>query len=149
MASTLNSAESADSHLTISTDATALSRNASVDYTATKTASTAGVSSQDRDLHSQIEDLLTALSNMQREQNLLASELQKEREEREEDRVTIHRFLEQAKKPAAALDAIPEGEAQHASSPSTSESFPNIDRAGTLWWHLRSTSPRRLANAPH
>ena len=134
MASTLNSSESgAESHLTISTDATALSRNTLVDVAPLKQ-SNAGVSDQARDLHSQIEDLLTALSNMQREQNLLASELQKEREEREEDRMCIHRFLEQAKKPTipANLDVIPEGEAQHASSPSKSEVFPNINQDGLL-----------------
>ena len=134
MASTLNSSESgAESHLTISTDATALSRNTSVDVPPLKQ-SNAGVSDQARDLHSQIEDLLTALSNMQREQNLLASELQKEREEREEDRMCIHRFLEQARKPAATanLDAIPEGEAQHASSPSKSDVFPSLSQDGIL-----------------
>lgn len=134
MASTLNSSESgAESHLTISTDATALSRNASVDATSQKQ-SNAGVSDQARDLHRQIEDLLTALSNMQREQNLLASELQKEREEREEDRMCIHRFLEQAKKPTAIanLDAIPEGEAQHALSPSKSDVFPSTSQDGLL-----------------
>lgn len=134
MASTLNSSESgAESHLTISTEATALSRDASVDVTALKP-SNAGVSDQARDLHSQIEDLLTALSNMQREQNLLASELQKEREEREEDRMCIHRFLEQSRKPIATanLDAIPEGEAQHVSSPSKSDVFPSISQDGLL-----------------
>ena len=127
MASTLNSTESTESHLTISTDATALSRNASVDVTPSKHGNV-GVSDQARDLHSQIEDLLTALSNMQREQSLLAGELQKEREEREEDRMCIHRFLEQAKKPTTNLNAIPEGEAQHASSPSKSDIFPNINQ---------------------
>ena len=119
MASTLNSVESSDTQLTMSTDATASSRKASADCTPVKagSTSTAGVSSQDRDLHSQIEDLLTALSDMQREQNLLANELQKEREEREEDRATVQRFLEQSKEPEI-LEAIPEGEASQPSSPS-------------------------------
>ena len=144
MASTLNSTESTESQLTISTDASALSRNASVDVTASKFGS-AGVSDQARDLHSQIEDLLTALSNMQREQNLLASELQKEREEREEDRMCIHRFLEQVKKPTANLNAIPEGEAQHASSPSKSDVFPNVneDTLLELEEHFTSTGSKR------
>ncbi len=144
MASTLNSTESAESHLTISTDATALSRNPSVDATPSKYGN-AGVSDQARDLHNQIEDLLTALSNMQREQNLLASELQKEREEREEDRMCVHRFLEQAKKPPSNLDAIPEGEAQHASSPSKSDVFPNIsqDVLSDIEEHFTSTTSKR------
>ena len=144
MASTLNSTESAESHLTISTDATALSRNASVDATPSKYGN-AGVSDQARDLHNQIEDLLTALSNMQREQNLLASELQKEREEREEDRMCVNRFLEQAKKPPSNLDVIPEGEAQHASSPSKTDVFPNItqDALVDIEEHFTSTTSKR------
>ena len=116
MASTLNSIESTDSHLSAtSTEATAMSRNTSADGTSVKAGNTfgnsvslsGGVTSQDRDLHTQIEDLLTALSDMQREQTLLESKVQKEREEREEDRVAVQRFLERAKK-SATLDAIAE-----------------------------------------
>ena len=116
MASTLNSIESSESHLSAtSTEATAMSRNLSTDCTPVKpnsliasTASpTVGLSNKDRDLHNQIEDLLTALSDMQREQTILAGEVQKEREEREEDRSVVQRFLERAKKPVA-LDAISE-----------------------------------------
>ena len=117
MASTLNSIESTDSHLSAaSTEATAMSRNPSADCTpvkssnvlASSTASSTAIRSQDRDLHTQIEDLLTALSDMQREQTLLASELQQEREDREEDRAAVQRFLEHAKK-TSTLDSIPEG----------------------------------------
>lgn len=117
MASTLNSIESTESHLSAaSTEATAMSRNPSADGTPVKTSNTfgnsvsssMGVSSQDRDLHTQIEDLLTALSDMQREHTLLENEVQKEREERDEDRAAVQRFLERAKK-SAVLDAIPEG----------------------------------------
>ena len=116
MASTLNSIESSEGHLsTTSTEATAMSRNPSTDCTPVKPSSlitsiaspSIGVSNKDKDLHNQIEDLLTALSDMQREQALLASELQKEREEREEDRVVIQRFLERTKKPTA-LEVISE-----------------------------------------
>ncbi|CAD6588323.1 MAG: ecotropic viral integration site [Alectoria sarmentosa] len=117
MASTLNSIESTESHLSAaSTEATAMSRNPSADCTPVKagntfanSASSVGITSQDRDLHTQIEDLLTALSDMQREQTQLANEVQKEREEREEDRAAVQRFLERAKK-SAALDVIPEGQ---------------------------------------
>ena len=118
MASTLNSIESTESHLsTTSTDATAMSRNPSADCTPAKSVtfgssatSSSGVRSQDRDLHSQIEDLLTALSDMQREQALLVGGLQKEREEREDDRAAVQRYLEQAKKPAP-LQSISEAQA--------------------------------------
>lgn len=52
---------------------------------------TPGMSKEDRDLHTQIEDLLTALSGMQREHADLVAMLQREREERTED----HRVVEQ------------------------------------------------------
>ena len=117
MASTLNSIESTESHLSAaSTEATAMSRNPSADGTPVKAGNTfgnsvsssVGVTSQDRDLHTQIEDLLTALSDMQREHTLLENEVQKEREERDEDRAAVQRFLERAKK-SAILGVIPEG----------------------------------------
>ena len=108
MASTLNSIESTESQLSAaSTEATAMSRNPSADCTPIKAlafsnhaSSSTGVSGQDRDLHTQIEDLLTALSEMQREQNVLTSQLQKEQEDREEDRAAIRRFVEKARQPA-------------------------------------------------
>lgn len=118
MASTLNSIESTESHLSAaSTEATAMSRNPSADGTPVKAGNTfgnsvsssMGITSQDRDLHSQIEDLLTALSDMQREHTLLENEVQKEREERDEDRAAVQHFLERAKK-STTLDAIPEGQ---------------------------------------
>ena len=124
MASTLNSVESAESHPSAaSTEATAMSRNPSADGTPVKASnnfsnsvsSLMGVTSQDRDLHSQIEDLLTALSNMQRDQTLLENEIQKEREERDEDRAAVQRFLEHAKK-SVHLDTIPEVRPQSSTS---------------------------------
>ncbi|KAL8681043.1 MAG: hypothetical protein Q9186_002816 [Xanthomendoza sp. 1 TL-2023] len=107
MASTLNSITTVDSVATEAwTEATSMSRNPSADCTNIKsaqsahsgTASVLGPSHQDKDLHSQIEDLLTALNDMQREQNILATELQTEREEREEDRAVVCRFLTQTRK---------------------------------------------------
>ena len=120
MASTLNSIESTESQLSaVSTEATAMSRNPSADVSPVKIAaiansitSSSGMSSQDRDLHSQIEDLLTALSDMQREQSILALELQKEQEEREEDRAAVQQFIERSRKPAP-LEMIQEGETQN------------------------------------
>lgn len=109
MASTLNSIESAESHMsTISTDATTMSNSSSTVYTPVKSIHifndtgfpTVGDTSKDKDLHRQIEDLLTALSDMQREQTILSNDLQKEREEREEDRSLILTFIEKAKSSA-------------------------------------------------
>lgn len=110
MASTLNSIETVDSTATkASTEATTMSRNPSADCTnnkivkssTTNPLSTLSLSHPDKDLHSQIEDLLTALSDMQRDHNLLADELQREREEREEDRAVVGRFLDQSRRSAA------------------------------------------------
>ncbi|KAI4228331.1 MAG: hypothetical protein L6R36_001690 [Xanthoria steineri] len=104
MASTLNSIATVDSLATeASTEATSMSRNPSADCTNIKAGQSANAcissnlspSHQDKDLHSQIEDLLTALNNMQREHNVLAEELQREREEREEDRAAVCRLLSQ------------------------------------------------------
>ncbi|QSS48674.1 EVI5-like protein [Histoplasma capsulatum var. duboisii H88] len=92
MASTLNSCESASDASTAPTEPSPVSTSA-VDSINRKT-KMAGTSNQDRDLHSQIEDLLTALTDMQREQAALAEELQREREEREEDQQTGRQMLE-------------------------------------------------------
>lgn len=106
MASTLNSIESIESHLSsASTDMTTNSSSPSADYTPMKTkdgfadagSPTSGDTNKDKDLHRQIEDLLTALSDMQREQAVLANNLQKEREEREEERSFILTFIKKTK----------------------------------------------------
>lgn len=102
MASTLNSFET-DS--TNSTAPTERSRRSSGDSHSVRTVETAlptshdrkMVSKEDKDLHSQIEDLLTAMSDLQREQAQLARELQKEREEREEDRKVARSLLNHIK----------------------------------------------------
>jgi hypothetical protein len=79
MASTLNSMETSVS------DASTAPTEASLGGEQ-KVRAKSAISHKDRDLHVQIEDLLTALSDMQREQAELARDLQREREEREEDR---------------------------------------------------------------
>lgn len=153
MASTLNSIESTESHPSAaSTEATAMSRNPSADCTPVKPGNTLGnsvsplmgVTSQDRDLHTQIEDLLIALSDMQREQALLANEAQREREEREEDRAAVQLFLERAKK-FAALDAIPEDQSH--SSPSLvdapSVAFDGDEALMDLELHFNTSSNKR------
>ena len=55
-------------------------------------------SNKDKNLHGQIEDLLTALSEMQRDHAVLATQLQKEREEREEDRHAVRSLLDGLRK---------------------------------------------------
>jgi uncharacterized protein YoxC len=55
------------------------------------------MSSKERDLENQIEDLLKAMSDMQHRQNSLFSDLQREREERQEDRDISKAVLESLK----------------------------------------------------
>lgn len=66
-----------------------------------------GLSKEDRDMHSQIEDLLTALSEMQREHAQLAAMLQKEREDRNDD----HRVVRQL------VNRIQNGEEESSTTP--------------------------------
>jgi hypothetical protein len=53
-----------------------------------------GISKEDREMHSQIEDLLTALSEMQREHAQLAAMLQKEREDRNDDHRVVRQLVD-------------------------------------------------------
>ena len=103
IASTMNSTEggASDSMLSSSTEATSVSRDSSntdgsslrVQSVSYATATTPKMN-KDQNLHGQIEDLLTALSEMQRDHAILATQLQKEREEREEDRKAVRSLLD-------------------------------------------------------
>ena len=107
MASTLNSVESTDSTMSAtSTNATNVSQHPSADFVPVKQILTSSgeviltritPANKDKGLHSQIEDLLTALSDMQRAQTQLTNELQREREEREEDRVLVQQVIRSIK----------------------------------------------------
>jgi DNA repair exonuclease SbcCD ATPase subunit len=61
----------------------------------------------DRYLHSQIEDLLTALSELQRNHSVLSNQLQQEREEREEDRNAILPLLKKLKENSQDTEVKP------------------------------------------
>ncbi|KAH6666305.1 GTPase activating protein-like protein [Halenospora varia] len=107
IASTLNSMEggASDSMMSQSTDATSVSRDSSnADMASLRTQSVvvnAPKSNKDKNLHSQIEDLLMALSEMQRDHAILATQLQREREEREEDRQAVRSLLDGLRKKAS------------------------------------------------
>ncbi|KZF25186.1 hypothetical protein L228DRAFT_217558 [Xylona heveae TC161] len=104
IASTLNSCEGGSDSVTSSaqTDATSVSRQSSTDYSSTRAkeapsmaiSTRSAVSIKDRDLHGQIEDLLTAMSASQREHGMVLVQLQKEKEDREEKRRTILSFID-------------------------------------------------------
>jgi len=116
LASTLNSMDatvsapssSAASVLSsASTEATTISRDSAADDSSrgSSKGTTVSVSSSAKDdtkyLHSQIEDLLTALSELQRNNALLASQLQREREDRDEDRNAVRSLLDGLRKKAS------------------------------------------------
>ncbi|KAF2725758.1 hypothetical protein K431DRAFT_215041 [Polychaeton citri CBS 116435] len=68
-------------------------RTVSVTATIPPTPTGFASSKEQQDLHSQIEDLLTALSEMQREHAQLAAMLQKEREDRSEDHRVVRQLV--------------------------------------------------------
>lgn len=111
MASTMYSAESgvSDSTLSSSTEGTLASRDSSnTDGSSLRGQSVIFASvlppkaNKDQKLHGQIEDLLTALSEMQRDHAILATQLQREREEREEDRQAVRSLLDGLKKKSSS-----------------------------------------------
>jgi hypothetical protein len=109
IASTLNSMEggaSSDSMMSQSTDATSISRDSSnadgASIRAQSVLANSSKSNKDRNLHSQIEDLLTALSEMQRDHAILATQLQREREARDEDRQAVKSLLDGLRKKASS-----------------------------------------------
>ncbi|KAI9882382.1 MAG: hypothetical protein M1823_005873 [Watsoniomyces obsoletus] len=108
MASTLNSIEVASesdvSSPSTSTEITAMSRQASAEGVAMKSPLIPApppsnpvpqkpIRSAEKDLHGQIEDLLTALSEMQKSQAQLGAELQRERQAREKDSEAVHQLV--------------------------------------------------------
>ncbi|EFY87586.1 GTPase activating protein (Evi5), putative [Metarhizium acridum CQMa 102] len=105
IASTLNSMEASSVSVvsTASTDASTISRDSAngEDEPSSRESTPVGPktlantkTTEERYLHSQIEDLLTALSELQRNHALLSNQLQSEREEREEDRKTVRSLLD-------------------------------------------------------
>ncbi|KAJ9641019.1 hypothetical protein H2199_005687 [Coniosporium tulheliwenetii] len=107
----VNGSESATSHAsTAITEVSDLSRDSTADSVSVKSHSESmrpsirhTASSHDRDLHGQVEDLLTALSNVQQEHALLAAQLQKEREERNEDHRVVRSVVGRLKEGQRAM----------------------------------------------
>lgn len=110
IASTLNSIEGtgSDSMLSSSTDATSISRDSShTDGSSIRTQSVLSTNvtsrpNKDKNLHGQIEDLLMALSELQRDHAILATQLQREREERDEDRYAVRSLLDGLRKKSSS-----------------------------------------------
>ncbi|KAI1074991.1 rab-GTPase-TBC domain-containing protein [Whalleya microplaca] len=111
LASTLNSMEASSASVlsSASTDATTVSRDSSTADDSSLRGSTPPATKQpsshnaaDKNLHTQIEDLLTALSELQRNHALLATQLQREREERDEDRKAVKSLLDGLRRKAGS-----------------------------------------------
>ena len=111
LASTLNSMEASSVSVTssTSTEASTISKDSQEDEQSSSRESTpvgnkstaSNKNVEDRYLHSQIEDLLTALSELQRNHAVLTNQLQREREEREEDRKVVQPLLDTLRQSAA------------------------------------------------
>ena len=88
LASTSNSSEDPSDTSNLAADTSIIPRKSQSSSTTDTTTALEklAMDAKDKDLHGQIEDLLTALNDMQRQQAHLARELQREREEKEEDR---------------------------------------------------------------
>lgn len=117
LASTLNSMEASSASVTssASTDASTISRDSSrnEEESSSRESTPVGTKSimstktvDDRYLHSQIEDLLTALSELQRNHSVLSNQLQQEREEREEDRNAIVPLLKRLKESSPDTEMV-------------------------------------------
>ena len=116
LTSTVNSLESTNSEaITLATEFS--------DEGQSKTLSTAGSlqstiiipapNNENRDLHQQIEDLLTELSKVQRHQVGLAQELQQEREGREDDRRVAGRILDRLRSQTSDIrELMTEGDSE-------------------------------------
>jgi hypothetical protein len=134
MASTLNSVNSSegstDSIMSVVTDATSNTRNSSNSESSIIVVPSAvsqaqkSLADSNKSLHNQIEDLLMALSEMQRDQALAMTELQKEREEREEDRKAVRVLVEHLKQ-----SPKPEGRERSVTITQTTLSRSNSDLA--------------------
>ena len=66
-----------------------------------------GASSKDRDLHYQIEQLLMSVSQLQRQNSELEAALQKQREDREEDKRIVRTVVDKIRKKSTSTLAVP------------------------------------------
>lgn len=136
LASTLNSMEAGSSTSTSSassvlTDATTISRDSAADDSATPGKPAAQNNSSDsKELHTQIEDLLVALSDLQRQHAQLADQLQKEREEREEDRAAVRTLITGLRKKGSneTLTTAHSADSEETITPNQSAEHINIEK---------------------
>lgn len=169
LASTLNSMEASSASVTssTSTDATTMSRDSSNtedarDSTPVGNKATAlHKNTDERNLHSQIEDLLTALSELQRNHTLLSNQLQREREDRQEDRKAVQSLLNGLRQKADSTSSRssspqvtvspdkedgPEAEQEESTTPSPKESVKPRDDESPKEEHTPGEDLENLLN---
>lgn len=111
LASTLKSADGSESSTnTQSTALTEMSRaseapSIKIGHESRALSIKTGHSSNDRDLHYQIEQLLMSVSQLQRSNSEIEAALQKQREERKEDHRIVRSVLDQMRKKSSSLAA--------------------------------------------
>lgn len=94
LSSTINSYEGISDSSTLATEVSLTMRKSDPIHSETTSPDRSVMGSKGRDLEDQIEDLLKAMSDMQRHQSSLISDLQREREERQDDRDVSRALLE-------------------------------------------------------
>ncbi len=110
LSSTLNSYEGTSDTSTLATEASSTLRKSDPIQSETTSPDRSVMSGKERDLENQIEDLLKAMSDMQRQQSSLISDLQREREERQVDREVSRTLLKSLKSLTEDLREIAGGE---------------------------------------
>lgn len=113
LASTFNSSEDTSDINTLATETSLVLRKSRSSATADTAASPEkfAMNAKDKDLYGQIEDLLTALNDMQRQQDDVSRELQRVTEEKDEDRSIAVKLLNSLKAYTMAVQELAGGEA--------------------------------------
>lgn len=110
LSSTLNSYEGSSETSTLATEVSLTSCRPEPVQLETTSPDRSVMSGKERDLENQIEELLRAMSDMQRQQSSLISDLQREREERQDDRDISRALLESLKNMTEDLRELAGGE---------------------------------------
>jgi Rab-GTPase-TBC domain len=110
LSSTINSYEGTSDTSTLATEVSVTLRKSDPIHSETTSADRSIMGAKERDLEDQIEDLLKAMAEMQRQQSALISDLQREREERQDDRDVSRALVESLKSLTEDLREIAGGE---------------------------------------
>ncbi|KAJ5651707.1 hypothetical protein N7507_009133 [Penicillium longicatenatum] len=147
LTSTLNSVETTSD---ASTAPTELSAGTNVDSHKSRIKSNMSVNQKDRDLHTQIEDLLMALGDLQHQHADLSLELQQEREEREEDHALAKEmlnYLQDLPEESRPAELVSKAQARYASSEPKHASIPQtkhqLQDDMTRWKAMHEVEARR------